>query len=61
MTTKEQKLQINRKFNRAKIVESLRELAQNTRRNSGNFHTDAIQFYKIHIDADRILKEIYGD
>jgi hypothetical protein len=52
---------LKRQFNRAKIAESLSELAQNTRSNSRNSHHAAIQFLQIRTEADRILREIYAD
>jgi hypothetical protein len=45
---------------RAQIIESLRELTRNTRRNSTSFYADAIQNLQFSIEADRILSEIYA-
>jgi hypothetical protein len=54
-------LEIKRHFNRAKIIESLRELIQNKRRNnSRNFYAEAVQLLQIRTEADRILREMYG-
>jgi hypothetical protein len=52
--------ELKRQIDRAKITESLSELARNTRSNSRNSHTDAIQFLQIRIEAERILREIHG-
>jgi hypothetical protein len=52
--------ELKRQINRAKIAESLRQLAQNTRSNSRNFHKRAIQFLQIRTETDRILREIYA-
>ncbi len=51
---------LKRNIYRAQIMESLRELAKNTGKNSTSFYADAIQNLQISIDADRILGEIYG-
>jgi hypothetical protein len=52
--------ELKRQFNRAKIAESLHQLAGNTRSNSRNFHHAAIQFLQIRMEAERILREIYA-
>jgi hypothetical protein len=49
--------ELKRQINRAKITESLHQLAENSR----NSHHAAIQFLQIRVEADRILREIYAD
>lgn len=55
--------ELKRQFNRAKIVESLKELRRNSHQTSNKIYTaaaEAIEFLTIQYEADRILREIYA-
>lgn len=55
--------ELKRRFNRAKIEESLRELDKNSQKTSNKIYTaaaTALEFIKIQYEADRILREIYA-
>lgn len=55
--------ELKRRFDRAKIIESLKELHRQTHKNSNKIYTaaaEALEFVKLQYEADRILTEIYG-